>query len=116
MKAGQADEHYFFQLSMSKPTKPTQQLGSENVAATCYFNDTTLQGYLYTKMKKSYPKDESVHEGGFDPWPYAIKIEQVKGAGQGMPECKDPSGKSLGDFSVEDGTQLCDCLYLNTGT
>lgn len=114
LKPGQADEHYFFQYAMSKPTKPAKQLGDQNVAATCYFKDTTMQAYLYTKQARTYMLDSDV--GAFDAWPYAVKVEQVSGAGAGSPECKDPSGNLLGDFSVEDGTQLCDCLYLNTGT
>lgn len=119
--AGNADEHYFFQTTMSKPTKPTTQLGSQNVAATCYFNATTFQGYLYTKKLKSYPQatastTETSENGAFPPWPYAVKIEQVSGSGEGTPTCLDPSGNSLGNFGVEDTTQLCDCLYLNTGT
>lgn len=115
LKQGQPDEHYFFQLSMTKPTKPTTQLGSENIASTCYFDNTTLQGYLYTKMEKTYPKDEKTISG-FEPWPGAIKIEQVAGATAENPRCVDSSGNSLGDFGVEDGSQLCDCLWLNTGT
>jgi hypothetical protein len=97
---------------MTKPTKPTTQLGSDNVAATCYFNDTTLQAYLYTKMANTY----NGTAGAFETWPHAVKIEQVTGAGAGTPDCQGPSGNSLGDFSVQDGTQLCDCLYLNTDT
>jgi hypothetical protein len=116
MKPDQEDEHYFFQLSMTKPTKPTTQLGSQNVAATCTFDDTTLQAYLYTKRKKTYPKDEPNQVSGFELWPGAVKIEQVTGGRPGSPKCVEQSGNSLGEFGVEDGTQLCDCLWLNTGT
>ncbi|KAG4435272.1 hypothetical protein IFR05_009232 [Cadophora sp. M221] len=120
MKAGTDDEHYFFQTMMDKPTKPVAQLGSENVASTCYFNSTTFQGYLYTKKSKTFITSDTNSStdtnSPFAAWPYAVKIEQVASAGEGTPTCLDPSGESLGDFSVTDGTQLCDCLYLNTGT
>jgi hypothetical protein len=119
MKAGTDQEHYFFQISMQKPTKPATALTSSNVASTCYFNETTFQAYLYTKMEKTYPNNSTASTNttdAFMPWPYAAKVEQVTGAGAGTPTCLDPSGNSLGDFSVSDGTQLCDCLYLNTGT
>ncbi len=119
MNSGQADEHFFFQISMQKPTKPTSQLGSQNVASTCYFNQTTFQAYLYTKMEKTYPSNSTNATDTsmpFTAWPYAVKVEQVTGAGAGTPTCLGPSGQSLGDFSVADETQLCDCLYLNTGT
>lgn len=102
---------------MQKPTKPVGQLGSENVQATCYFNSTTFQASLYTKMEKTYPNNSTaITTEPFAPWPYAVKVEQVVGAGEGTPTCLDPSGNSLGNFSVSDGSQLCDCLYLNTGT
>ena len=117
MNSGADDEHYFFQTSMQKPTKPVGQLTSENVQATCYFNSTTFQAYLYTKIAKTYPNNSTTNTTEpFMPWPYAVKVEQVTGAGVGTPTCLDPSGNSLGDFSVSDRTQLCDCLYLNTGT
>lgn len=123
LNKGKDDEHYFFQTTLQKPTKPSGPLGPQNVQATCYFNSTTFQAYLYTKMPKSYPpfsinstNTSTSNAQPFAPWPYAVKVEEVVGAGVGTPDCFDPSGNSLGDFSVSDRTQLCDCLYLNTGT
>lgn len=86
------------------------------MAATCYFGDTTLQGSLYTKMAKTYPGSGEEEKGGYQPWPFAVKIEQVASAGAGVPECEDVEGTNLGDFSVGDTSQSCDCLYMNTGT
>ncbi|TVY83482.1 hypothetical protein LSUE1_G002711 [Lachnellula suecica] len=118
--AGNSDEHYFFQMTMQKPTLPTTQLGSENVAATCYFNQTNLEGYLYTKMAKTYPTTANATDTNenqaFAAWPNAVKIEQVATSGSGTPTCLDPSGNSLGDFSVSQQGETCDCLYINTGT
>jgi hypothetical protein len=119
MNAGTDQEHYFFQINMQKPTKPATALTSSNVASTCYFNQTTFHAYLYTKMEKTYPSNSTTSTNtteAFTPWPYAAKIEQVTGAAAGTPTCVDSSGNVLGNFSVSDGTQLCDCLYLNTGT
>jgi hypothetical protein len=119
MNEGASDEHYFFQTNTQKLTKPAVQLGSQNVASTCYFNETTFHGYLYSKMPKTYNSTNSTNgtdSGAFSPWPYAVKVEQVTGAGVDVPTCVGPKGQSLGDFSVDDGTQLCDCLYLNYGT
>lgn len=73
-------------------------------------------------MPKTYPTtlsgddDSRNSTGSFVDWPYAVKIEQVAASGVGEPDCVDPEGNSVGDFSVEDDGQLCDCLYLNTGT
>lgn len=119
MHEGTNDEYYFFQTSMQKLTKPAGQLGTQNVASTCYYNETTFQGYLYTKMTKSYGSSSTngtESSGAFESWPYAVKVEQVAAAGANVPSCVGPSGQSLGDFSVVDGTKLCDCLYLNYGT
>jgi len=71
-----------------------------------------MQGFLYTKKEKSIKGEK----GAFEPWPSAVKIEQVAAARKGVPDCVDAGGSNLGDFSVEDESQLCDCLYLNTGT
>jgi len=118
MNEGASNEYYFFQTNTQKLTKPAVQLGSQNVASTCYFNQTTFHGYLYTKMAKTYTSSTNGTDssGAFIPWPYAVKVEQVTGAGSDVPTCVGPTGQVLGDFSVDDRTQLCDCLYLNTGT
>ncbi|KAH8813253.1 hypothetical protein F5884DRAFT_879452 [Xylogone sp. PMI_703] len=116
--AGTAEEAYFFQISADMPVA-AGSLGGTNEPATCYYNATTFQAYLYTKRPKSYPAaGASSVEGSaaFQPWPYAAKVEQVIGAGPGTPTCVDAAGNPLGDFTVSDGTKLCDCLYLNTGT
>jgi hypothetical protein len=117
---GQSDEYYFFQIMMQKPTKPTSQLGSSNVASTCYFNETTFQGYLYTKMDATYGSSSGANTSDtsdpFAPWPYAVRVEQIATAGTNTPTCLGPDSQSLGNFSVSDDSQLCDCVYLNTGT
>jgi hypothetical protein len=113
------NEHYFFSTVMRKPTRPTTQIGSSNLAATCYFNTTTFQGYLYTRIPKTYPKastDSGSESGAFSPWPYAVKVEQISASGRGTPTCLDPNGNSMGDFSVQGQNEQCSCNYLNTGT
>lgn len=117
--AGAADEHYYFQTAMQKPTKPVVQLGSQNVASTCYFNQTMLQGYLYTKMPKTLSSNVTEEMGGgdaFEAWPFAVRVNQVANAGVGTPTCVDGSGNSLGDFGVADTSLTCGCDYMNTGT
>ncbi|KAI9047469.1 hypothetical protein LZ554_008188 [Drepanopeziza brunnea f. sp. 'monogermtubi'] len=124
--AGADNESYSFQTRMQKTTSPVRQLGSANVAAKCHFNSTIFQGTLYTKKAKTYKaknETDGLHtqndenDGAiFKMWPYAVKVELIAAAGSGTPTCLDPSGNSLGDFSVADASQTCDCLYLNTGT
>lgn len=116
--AGTENEAYFFQFAMNKVVS-LASLGSSNEPATCTYNSATFQAYLYTKMAKTYPAAGASAGGSTTVdqlWPYAAKVEQVIGAASGTPTCVDATGNSVGDFSVSDGTQLCDCLYLNTGT
>ena len=119
MNAGSDQEHYFFEISLPKPVKPATALTSSNVAATCYFNQTMFQASLYTRMSRTYPDNSTERTNTtqeFTSWPYAVKIEQISDGGAGTPTCLDPSGNSLGDFSVSNTAQQCDCTYLNTGT
>lgn len=106
---------------MQKPVIPNTQIGSTNLAATCYFNQTTFQGYLYTKMAKTYPNNGTGSaQGGqgeaYEDWPYAVRVEQTAAAASNTPTCLGPDGQVLGDFSVSDTSEMCNCLYFNTGT
>ncbi|KAE9368343.1 hypothetical protein N431DRAFT_485891 [Stipitochalara longipes BDJ] len=119
MNAGQTDEHYYFSTTMQKPTKPSVPLTDQNLASTCYFNQTIFEGYLYTKMKKTFPSGSSNETNTGQPfgeWPFAVSVDQMSGGGTGTPTCLGPDGQSLGSFSVADASQLCECLYLNNGT
>ncbi|KAG0651422.1 hypothetical protein D0Z07_2095 [Hyphodiscus hymeniophilus] len=119
MDVGTDQEHYYFQIDMQKPVVPAVALTNSNAAGTCYFNQTTFQASLYTKLEKTYPAMGTSNANtteAFSPWPYAVKIEQVSAAGPATPTCLDTSGNSLGDFSVPDTANMCECLYLNTRT
>lgn len=120
MNAGQNDEHYFFSTSIQKPTKPSVPLTDQNLASTCYFNQTSFEGYLYTKMEKTFPSSGNGTSGiegqPFAQWPYAVSVKQISGGGAGTPTCLGPQGQSLGDFNVSNVVQQCECLYLNNGT
>jgi hypothetical protein len=115
---GQADEHYFFQTMLEKSTKPTIAFGNQNLASTCYFNQTIFQGFLYTKVNATYGKQMNGPNASspYPLWPYAVKVEQFANAAANNPACLGPSGESLGDFSVADGSQKCECVYSNTIT
>jgi hypothetical protein len=103
---------------MQKPTRPSVPLTDQNLAATCYFNQTSFAGYLYTKMAKTFPAGANSTGTGqpFEQWPYAVRVEQISGGGAGTPTCLGPQGQSLGSFSAVDTSQICECLYLNDGT
>ncbi|RDW87640.1 hypothetical protein BP5796_03334 [Coleophoma crateriformis] len=117
--AGLATEHYSFQMATQKAVIPSAALTSENIAATCYFNQTIFNAMLYTKMAKTYSSTSrtgSTESKTFAPWPYAVRVEQIAQSGPRTPSCLDASGISLGDFSLSEAGDPCDCLYMNTGT
>lgn len=123
--SGLSTEYYSFVLtSMNKPVIPNSAITSDNVATTCYFNQTSLEARLYTKMAKTYPPSSSSSGSGTDnnstssafvPWPFATYIDQRDAGGPNVPECFDNSGNKLGVFADETGGE-CSCLYLNYGT
>lgn len=118
----QATEHFSFVLTaMNKPVVPVVALASNNAATTCYFNQTTLEARLYTKMAKTYPASLAGSNGNsstaseFAPWPYAASIEQTASGGNDVPNCYDAAGKKVGDFKAQMGGE-CSCAYQNYGT
>jgi hypothetical protein len=122
LDAGLSTEHYSFVLtSMNKPVVPSSAITAANIATTCYFNQSSLEARLYTKMAKTYPPSESSAgassngTASFAPWPYAAYVDQMDSGGQNIPQCFDNSGNAVGSFAVETGGE-CSCLYLNYGT
>jgi hypothetical protein len=121
--SGLSTEYYSFVLtSMNKPVIPSSAITTGNIATTCYFNQTTLEARLYTKMAKTYPtsSESSSDSSGnstapFSPWPYAAYVDQTDSGGPNVPQCFDNQGNGMGYFSAETGGE-CSCLYQNYGT
>ncbi|KAI8631047.1 hypothetical protein F5Y19DRAFT_20074 [Xylariaceae sp. FL1651] len=97
--------------------------GSGSTATKCYFNDTTLSATIWTRKPAEYPANltTSVDNMGngthtsenFDPWPYAVEISQVAGAGVGVPDCRDADGNEVGNFEMPQAGGDCGCWYRN---
>jgi hypothetical protein len=124
MDVGQPTEYYSFVLTgLNKPVVPAAAITSNNAAATCYFNQTHLEGRLYTKMAKTYPPSSSPSgdqgsngQGGvWAAWPYAATVSQYASGGANVPQCFDVNGNSVGTFAAQNGGE-CSCLYQNNGT
>jgi hypothetical protein len=127
LDAGKETERYHFQLNLARSVSPSSNITTDNSAVECQFPGTSLQASLYTRMSKSYPNAEKGDPTGdpiSTPWPYAVRIEQVAGGGQNVPECykSDKNGKvqmqggPVGDFEPQDRGALCSCLYKNWRT
>ncbi len=106
---------------MNKPVVASAALTASNIATTCFFNQTSFEGTLYTHMAKTYSQNSTSNStgGAFIPWPYAASIKQSAAAGSNIPECFDMKGNQVGDFAVQAtgaDDPTCDCIYMNFDT
>ena len=134
VNAGSDGEQYRLQITQTKTVSVMSGLGSG--MAQCDFNSTTFQAYLYTKMARTYPnpsQEQQMAKATFPLWPFgvqcppdlrhcyadrtqAVRIEQVIGGGQGVPNCYQTSQGTLGEpitagLNAQDAGSLCSCLY-----
>lgn len=130
---GLNSERYTFSLPMMKTVVPSTAITKDNSIATCLYNDTILQADLYTKLPKAYPPaspsssaatststidSSNGATGGFQPWPYAVRVEERIVGGSDVPECYKTINGNLGD-RITDGlagraqNNVCSCLYKN---
>ena len=110
----------------------TGSLGSHKGDFACDFGTTNLQATLYTKMQRTYPKDNiAVGSTSHPSWPFgessvhfkediraltalALRVEQTVAGGQNIPSCKSSSGEIVTDsIKSQDAGTLCSCLYKN---
>ena len=132
LDAGQPSERYAFNLSMTKQVYPSGSITSDNAATTCFYNSTTFQASLYTKMAKSYSgagqAGSSIDNGGgvggsgsgasFPEWPFAVQVEQVAAGGQDVPNCYKTDNGGIGEritegLAPEGAESECSCVYQN---
>ncbi|KAL8910973.1 MAG: hypothetical protein Q9171_003784 [Xanthocarpia ochracea] len=117
------EERYHFETVLDKITIPS-------IGIQCYFNQTLLEGNLYTKKPRNYPSSSSSpaeppsipssSNKEFQPWPYAIDIRQTVGGGQTIPQCFRMQDGGLGDRITAEVTpkgeeEICSCEYKNFG-
>ncbi|KAF2839295.1 hypothetical protein M501DRAFT_918928, partial [Patellaria atrata CBS 101060] len=117
---GRDSERYRFQVTMDKVVVPRTAITGDGASTKCFFNGTTFQGYLYTKMAKDYPTSSMFDDDDAYPaWPFAVRAEQVIANGADVPNCYKVENGELGDFVEINGTEttgLCSCLYKNWRT
>lgn len=113
--AGKDTERYHFQISRTKTVNMTGAIGEEQGDFQCDYGATNMQGFLYTRMQRTYP-DETIAVGniGSPAWPFAFRVEQIVAGGQDVPSCKKTSGESVSSgLKAQDASTLCSCLYKN---
>ncbi|KAI4116316.1 MAG: hypothetical protein LQ338_007736 [Usnochroma carphineum] len=123
--AGTDNERYQFNTSLNKITVPT-------IGVNCFFNDTNLEGNLYTQKAPTYLSSSPANppaanpsspatSDDFQPWPYAVEVRQTIGGGQTVPECfriqDDRKGDRITDGITPQGASaVCSCDYRNFGS
>ena len=122
VEPGTDNERYQFNTSLNKITVPS-------IGVNCFFNDTNLEGNLYTKKPQSYtPSGISTASAATAPapassddfqlWPYAVDVRQTIGGDQTVPECFRIQDNQKGD-RITDGitpqpeSSTCSCEYRN---
>lgn len=131
---GLSSERYAFSVTMDKTVIPSTAIAGDNSVATCFYNNSTFGASLFTKMSKTYPLPASASDStappspsagngnsasqGFQPWPYAIRVEEYIGGGSGVPSCYKTVKGNIGDritdgISPKSPENVCSCLYKN---
>lgn len=121
LDSGLDSERYRFQITTDKVVQPSGSITDDNSQATCYYNGTNLQAYLYTKMAKGYPTTQQTIDATYPPWPFAVRVEQVIAGGNNVPNCYKTNNGQLGQrissgLDAQDAGSLCSCLYKNWRT
>ena len=120
-------ERYHFSTPFQKIVTPDYALN-----VRCYYNDTILEGDLYTRLKQVYsdvsytstlasstPTPSAVSfSGGQNLWPFAAEIKLSHGGGSDVPDCRQLTDGKLGTALTEDlhsraPTEMCSCFYKN---
>jgi hypothetical protein len=71
LDSGKDTERFRFQIQRARAFNVTGRIGDQRGDFVCDYPSTTIQGLLYTKMARTYPKDTiSVPETGNPAWPF----------------------------------------------
>jgi hypothetical protein len=71
LDVGKNTERYRFQISRTKTVNMTGRIGDQSGDFKCDYGATNIQGTLYTKMPRTYPKDTiAVPNTGNPAWPF----------------------------------------------
>lgn len=121
-----SSERYMFTAHFTKVVVPSP-------GVYCFFNDTVVEGNLYTKRAKSGPSKisgsstasaaqptatQDAPSDTFEEWKYAVQTTQSIGAGSTVPECFHMNNGVRGE-RASNGTKpqapedKCSCVYQN---
>lgn len=118
-------ERYTFSAAADKVV-----VASDAANVRCYYNGTTLNASMYTRLQQVYP-DRSysstvssaapastggAYSGGQQLWPYAVELNQTIGGGAGVPDCYrfengNPVERLTQGLKSEASDDVCSCIY-----
>ena len=119
-------ERYHFSTPFKKIVTPSEALNIR-----CNYNDSTLEGDLYTRLKQIYsdtsysstvpaaPASTAISfSGGQQLWPYAAEITVSQKGGPDVPDCHQltdgiPGPQLTQGIQTKASTDLCSCFYKN---
>ncbi|MCJ1309762.1 hypothetical protein MMC25_003423 [Agyrium rufum] len=128
--AGTDNERYTFTLPLQLVVVPMHPITTDNTQASCYYNQTTFTGALYTKQASTFPSSQNNTEASsqpansmplaFKPWPYAAQMSQTQQGGQNVPACYEAidgflsaQGPQITTFTPEPSGSMCSCVWKN---
>ena len=119
---GTSNEAYSFSVPMEKIVVPTVAITADGSSAECVYTHTMFQASLFRRKAKTYPagvQSGVMTQQAYGAWPYAVQIEEVIGAGSGVPECYKVNngvrGAKVDIGTVANSRNVCMCLYQNYG-
>lgn len=101
---GTENEHWGFEVRVSKRAKPNRDITGRNIAVECEYSQAQLAGRLFTRRQA-----DSVFQDGEGSWPGAVEAEEsseIEG------ECFEVRNGVRGDrIDVGVGPGECSCSY-----
>lgn len=110
-----------FSFTMSKNVVPSTSITSDNTQSQCFYNETMFTATIYLSNSSYVPMtqlDSLSVDGGYTPWPYAVKVEQTSPGGQDIPACYETIDGDIGQritsgLTAEPANSQCVCEYQN---
>lgn len=109
---GSTDEHFIFSFNMTRNVVPGDDVGANNRAARCSFEDTKFEATIWTRRRDNETLQfDGPVSGKYGDWPGDVEVKQIKEAQLGQPTCEDSKGTEIADVQAGSGT--CECAYSN---
>lgn len=120
LDANTNDERYHFSLPFDQFTVPSSDIRGGNLRAGCYFNQTAIEGNLYTRkpFQNTSPNLKRRASNEWEEWPFAVNVTQSIRGGQDVPNCYELNNADLGaritnGLEQQPSDAVCECGWKN---